>query len=166
MIQLINVNFLNTRDVEIIGKPPRLAAKDSCLWSSGRKFESYGGYFFIFQNTTIFMVKINSFRFGSLTINNKTYDTDMVVSWDGELIPRESSHTFSKEELMDMLVKGPEVILIGTGTAGCVKIDKDVEDLAQSKNVEIMAKKTADAVDEFNKASKKKKIVAMLHVTC
>ena len=76
------------------------------------------------------MVKINSFRFGSLTINNKTYDTDMVVSWDGELISRESSHTISKEEMMDMLVKGPEVILVGTGTAGCLKIGKDIEDLA------------------------------------
>jgi hypothetical protein len=112
------------------------------------------------------MVKINSFRFGSLTINNKTYDTDMVVSWDGELIPRESSHTISKEELMDMLVKGPEVILIGTGTAGCLKIDREIEDLAQGNNVEIVAKKTAEAVDEFNKKSRSKKIVAMLHVTC
>jgi hypothetical protein len=112
------------------------------------------------------MVKINSFRFGSLTINNKIYDTDMVVSWDGELIPRESSHSFSREELINMLVKGPEVVLVGTGTAGCVKIDKEVESLAQSKNVEMMVRKTADAVDEFNKSSKTKKIVAMLHVTC
>ena len=90
----------------------------------------------------------------------------MVVSWDGELIVRESSHLFSKDELMDMLVKGPEIVFIGTGTAECVKIDKDVEDLAQSKNVQIIAKKTADAVDEFNKAAKTRKIVAMLHVTC
>jgi hypothetical protein len=112
------------------------------------------------------MVKINSFRFGSLTINNKTYDTDMVVSWDGELIPRESSHTFSKEELIDMLIKGPEVILIGTGTAGCVKIDKKAEDLAKKSNVEIVVKNTADAVNEFNIKSKSKKVVAMLHITC
>jgi hypothetical protein len=112
------------------------------------------------------MVKINSFRFGSLTINNKSYDTDMVVSWDGELIPRESSHTFSREELMDMLVKGPDVILIGTGTAECVKIDKDAQDMAQSKNVQIIAKKTSDAVDEFNKTARDRKIIALLHVTC
>ncbi len=111
------------------------------------------------------MVKINSFHFGSLKINNKTYDNDMTVFWDGEMIQRESSHTFTKDELIDILVKGPEAVIIGTGTAGCVKIDKEAESLARSNNVEIIAKKTADAIDEFNN-SKNRKIAAVFHVTC
>ena len=112
------------------------------------------------------MVKINSFRFGSLTINNKTYENDMTVHWDGELTPRESDHTFSKGELIDLLVKGPEAIVIGTGTAGLLKIDKDAEKFARSKNIELIVKKTSEAVEEFNKLSKSKKVIAVMHVTC
>jgi hypothetical protein len=112
------------------------------------------------------MVKINSFQFGSLKINNKKYDNDMTVFWDGELMPRESSHAFSKDELMDILVKGPEKIILGTGTAGCVKLDKEIEGIAKKNNVEILALKTQDAVDEFNKISRSEKVAAVLHVTC
>jgi len=112
------------------------------------------------------MIKINSFRFGSLVINNKKYDNDMTVHWDGEVIPRESTHEFSRNELMDLLLKGPEIIVIGTGTAGCVVIDKNAEKLAKNKNVELIIKKTPDAVEDFNKLTKDKKVIAVLHVTC
>jgi len=112
------------------------------------------------------MVKINSFRFGSLTINNKTYDNDMTVHWDGELVPRESDHNFSKGDLIDLLIKGPDTIVIGTGTAGGVKIEKAAENFAKMKNIELIAKKTPEAIDEFNKLSKDKKVIAVIHVTC
>jgi len=112
------------------------------------------------------MVKINSFRFGSLTINNKTYENDMAIHWDGELIPIESSHTISKGDIIDFLLKGPETIVIGTGIAGNVKIDKDAENFLRLKNVELIIKKTPDAIEEFNKLSKNKKVIAVLHITC
>ena len=112
------------------------------------------------------MVKINSFRFGSLTINNKNYENDMTVHWDGEIVPRESSHKFSKEELIDLLLKGPETVIIGTGTADCVKIEKDAEAFAKLKNIELIAKKTPEAIKEFNNLSRNKKVIAVIHVTC
>jgi hypothetical protein len=112
------------------------------------------------------MVKINSFRFGSLTINNKTYENDMTIHWDGELIPRESDHIFSKGELIDLMIKGPETIIIGTGTADCVKVDRDAEKFAKSKNIELVVKKTPEAIEEFNRLSKNKKVIAVIHVTC
>ena len=112
------------------------------------------------------MVKINSFRFGSLKINNKNYNNDMAIHWDGELISRESTHTVSKSDIIDFLLKGPEVIVIGTGIAGNVKIDKDAENFLKLKNVELIIKKTPEAVEEFNKLSKDRKVIALLHVTC
>jgi len=112
------------------------------------------------------MPKINSFRFGSLTIDRKKYKNDMVVHWDGEISPRESSHSFSKAELIDLLLKGPEIIIIGTGTAGLVKIEKDAEKFARMKNIELIIKKTPEAIEEFNKISKEKKVIGVMHITC
>jgi len=112
------------------------------------------------------MPKINSFRFGSLIIDRKKYENDMIIYWDGEISPRESSHTFSKSELIDLLLKGPETIIVGTGTAGCVNIEENTEKFARLKNIEFIVKKTPEAVEEFNKLSKNKKVVAVIHVTC
>ncbi len=112
------------------------------------------------------MPKINSFSFGSLTIDRKKYEDDMVIHWDGEITPRESSHTFSKNELIDLLLKGPEIVIVGTGTGGCVKIEKEAEKFARLKNIEFIVKKTPEAVEEFNKLSKNKKVIAVIHVTC
>ncbi len=112
------------------------------------------------------MPKINSFSFGSLTIDRKKYKDDMVIHWDGEITPRESSHVFSKGELIDLLLKGPEIIIIGTGTAGDVKIEKEAEKFAKSKNIEFIVKKTPEAIEEFNKLSKNNKVIAVIHVTC
>ena len=112
------------------------------------------------------MVKINSFSFGSLAINNKTYKNDMTIYWDGELDPRESSHVISKDDIIDLLLKGPETIVIGSGIAGNVKLEKDAEKFLRMKNVEIIVKKTPEAIEEFNKLSKEKKVVALIHVTC
>ena len=112
------------------------------------------------------MPKINSFRFGSLIIDRKKYENDMIIYWDGEMNPRESSHTFSKSELIDLLLKGPETIIVGTGTAGLVKIEKDAENFAKLKNIELIVKKTPEAIEEFNRLSKDKKVIAVIHVTC
>ena len=112
------------------------------------------------------MLKIKSFRFGSLTVNNKTYENDVIISWDGEVIPRESSHIFSKSELIDLLLKDPETIIIGTGTADGVKIEEEAEKFARLKNIELIVKKTPEAIEEFNKLSKNKKVIAVIHVTC
>lgn len=112
------------------------------------------------------MPKINSFEFGSLTIGRKKYENDIIVSWDGEVNQRESSHIFSKEELIDILLKGPEIIVIGTGTAGLMTIGKNAENFAKQKNIEIVVKKTPEAIEEFNTLSKNKKVIAVIHVTC
>jgi len=112
------------------------------------------------------MPKINSFQFGSLTVDNKRYDNDIIISWDGELTERDSSHTVSKSELIDLLAKGPEMIIIGTGVAGNVKIDKDAENFLKTKNVEVITKITPEAIKEFNNISKKKKTIAVIHVKC
>ncbi len=123
-------------------------------------------YFILFEMNILYMVKINSFTFGSLTINNRAYDTDMIVCWDGEMMPRESSHTFTKGELIELLVKGIDTVIIGTGTAGCVKIEKDAEDFARTKNVRLIYERTPEAIQDFNNMSRNRKVIAVIHVTC
>ena len=111
------------------------------------------------------MPKITNISFGSIDINGRKYDTDIVVFWDGEVLERERSHNFSQRELMDILLKEPEVVIIGTGIVGHVKIDKEALDYAKLNNVTLIVKTTKEAAKEFNELVRKKKVAALFHVS-
>lgn len=113
------------------------------------------------------MVRIDSTYFGSIIVNGQKFDGDMIVCWDGELRERQSSHTFSKDELRELMMKEPETIILGTGTAGLMKADPSIEVTAKMEGVEIQKHKSVKAIQEFNRlARKNKKAIAVIHVTC
>jgi hypothetical protein len=112
-------------------------------------------------------MKIDGTRFGEITINGKPYDSDMTVYWNGELKYRSKEHTIEADELVSVLVSDPEIIVIGTGQEGVVRIAPEVNQIAENKKVKMFAEKTAKAVDLFNAfADQKKKVVGIFHVTC
>jgi len=112
------------------------------------------------------MPRIDNAFFGSVSIDGKKYDYDLVISWDGEITEKDRRHNFTKSELMDILMKEPDVVIIGTGFAGNVKIDPDAEIFAKIEGIDLMTLPTPIAISEFNKLSKRKKTVAVLHITC
>lgn len=110
---------------------------------------------------------IDSAFFGSFIIDGKKYNHDVIVSWRGEVRERRKTHEFTKAELNNVLMESPEVVIVGTGHSGVVKVDPGVEVAARLEGVELIIKQTPEAVQEYNKLAKaKKKAVAVLHSTC
>jgi len=109
--------------------------------------------------------KVTNISFGSIAINGRKHDTDIVVFWDGEVLERERTHTVSERELMDILLKEPEVVIIGTGIAGHVKIDKEALDYAKLNNVDLIAKTTKEAAKDFNELVRRKRVAALFHIS-
>lgn len=112
------------------------------------------------------MPKIDSSYFGSMIIDGKKFDRDLQIFPSGEIKERERTHTVSKREISDLLMHEPEAIIIGTGNSGLMKVEPDGIVAAQLEGVEIISKPTAQAVQEFNKLSRGKKVAAVFHVTC
>jgi hypothetical protein len=121
---------------------------------------------FILLELYYIMAKVDSSYFGSIIIDGNKFDHDVIVDANGLVRQRDSSHEFTKRNVEDLLLLDPEVIVIGTGTAGLMKVHPDVEVAAQMNGVEIVAKKTPDAVKEFNKYSKRKRTIGVFHLTC
>lgn len=110
---------------------------------------------------------IDSAFFGSFIIDGKRYDCDVVISWKGEVHERKKTHEFTKAELLGVLMAEPEVVVVGTGHSGVVKVESGVEVAARLEGVELIIKQTPEAVQEYNKLARaKKKVVAVLHSTC
>jgi len=112
------------------------------------------------------MVQINSSTFGSITVDNKTYNHDVYILPSGKVEEREYGHTFTKEQIEHVLKENPEIVFIGKGTSGIASLSSDAKDLLEEKGIEIIEDDTPNIKDRFNKLSENKKVAAIIHVTC
>lgn len=80
---------------------------------------------------------------------------------------RKEGHRLQIEDIGDVLEAKPQVLIVGTGQYGSMKIDKEVEDLLRSKGIELRAAETPEACQIHNRLIKSKRIViTALHLTC
>lgn len=110
-------------------------------------------------------MRIEKMKFGSITINGKEYKEDVIVT-NNSVSTKESSHTITKEYVEDILLMNPDVIIIGTGTSGKVKVPKEVRDMVESHNKKMIIGKTPEVINDFNKMKTKNNVVGVFHLTC
>jgi len=112
-------------------------------------------------------VNIEGTKFGEITINGKPYDSDMTVYWNGKIEYRTKEHIVEVGELLGILRTEPQVIVIGIGQEGVLKIAPEVNQIAEHKKISVYAEKTGKAIELFNAFAKEgKKVVGIFHVTC
>jgi len=110
---------------------------------------------------------IQSFSFGSITIDGKTYYNDVVIYPDhiqGEWW-RSEGHKLTKEDVDEILTIKPDIIIIGTGYGG-LKVPKETEEYVKSMGIKLVVRETKKICKIFNELSKSNKIIAALHLSC
>ncbi|MCD6491084.1 MAG: hypothetical protein J7K59_02170 [Candidatus Korarchaeota archaeon] len=114
-------------------------------------------------------MQIESYRFGEIIINGKTYTQDLIIfperirtNWW-----RKEGHRLHLEDLTEVLEYKPEILIVGTGYDGLMKVPRELIETLEKKGIKVIVKKTKDACNEFNKYIKeKRKVVAAFHLTC
>lgn len=114
-------------------------------------------------------MEIKGCSFGSIKIDGHEYTRDVIIyphrvdsTWW-----RKEGHRLQIEDIGDVLEAKPQVLIVGTGQYGSMKIDKEVEDLLRSKGIELRAAETPEACQIHNRLIKSKRIViTALHLTC
>lgn len=113
-------------------------------------------------------MKIQHYSFGRITIDGKTYTSDVIIYPDrvNSLWWRKEGHFLQMDDLREVLDARPEVIIIGTGYSGIMKVSEDVISKLKSLKIDVHVARTTDAVNLFNELSGKRKTIACLHLTC
>ena len=105
---------------------------------------------------------IDSYDFGVMVINGKRYTSDVIV-FPEKIIDgwwRREGHKVYTEDLKEILV-------IGTGYYGLMKISPEASEALKSHEIELVAQPTGEAYQTFNKLLKSNKRVAgAFHLTC
>lgn len=111
---------------------------------------------------------IDDYSFGSIVINKVRYDSDLKIFPDRVAAPwqRKESHLLSLEDIEDILESRPDILIIGTGYAGCMKVPDGLRKQIADQGVILIVEETGNAWKTCNKLSAIKKVVAALHLTC
>ena len=117
--------------------------------------------------------KITKTEFGSITINDKCYDYDVIINLKGEVKKRKkklskavygSSHTISLDEARYIFEKSTENLIIGSGQYGQVQLSDEAADYFKKKSCKVKIFPTPEAMDQWNKS--KGKVIGLFHLTC
>jgi hypothetical protein len=113
---------------------------------------------------------IESSSFGVMTIDGRTYSSDLLIFPDGRVMDswwRAEGHRFARTDLEGLIVTEPEIIVAGTGVYGLAKIEPELRDTLSGAGIELVAARTKKAVKAFNLALEQgRKVAGCFHLTC
>jgi len=112
-------------------------------------------------------MKIESYSFGRMVINGRTYTSDLIIVGD-EVFPnwwRKEGHCLRPEDLKTVVDSKPDVLVIGTGAHGIMSLPAETIKYLEEAGIEVICQPTGQAVETFNQITDRKKAAAF-HLTC
>ncbi len=111
---------------------------------------------------------IESYEFGRIVIKGKRYATDVIIYPDHveDGWWREEGHSLSPVDLWTVVQAEPEVLIVGTGYLGLLRVLPETAKYLREQGIRLIAERTTDAVRIYNQLWQSTRVVAALHLTC
>jgi hypothetical protein len=118
-------------------------------------------------------MSIERTAFGSITIDGKTYNHDVIIRLSGKMDKRQkklskqqygTSHILSKAEAKTVFEDRCDLLIIGSGQQGNVNLSPEASAYFEKKGCRVIVEPTPEAIRSFNESRGKK--VSLMHVTC
>lgn len=114
-------------------------------------------------------MNVDAYDFGTIRVAGATYTSDVIIMPDNvkDSWWRREGHSLHIDDLAEVIKAKPDVLVIGTGYYGRMKVPADTQSYLESKGIEVRSAKTGKAVKEFNELQRRiGKVIAALHLTC
>lgn len=111
---------------------------------------------------------VGSYTFGSVEIDGETYDHDLIYrAGRVERWWREKGHKVKVADIESLLAQPPDIVVFGTGAMGVMRVGKKARAALEDAGVEVIAERTAGAIERFNRLAAEGRDVALaVHLTC
>jgi hypothetical protein len=113
-------------------------------------------------------MKIDSYSFGKIVIDGKTYTSDVII-YPGRVDGawwRQEGHLLQLADLEDALKARPDILIIGTGSFGVMRVPRETVDRISATGIAVKVERTGRAVEVYNDLQGTGTVVAALHLTC
>ncbi len=117
--------------------------------------------------------KIDDTWFGSITVEGKRYEYDILIRLSGKVRKREkalskvitgSAHILSLAEIQDLYRKKAERMLIAAGFQGQVQLSPEATEFLSQRGCAVDLLPTPEAAQRWNELDGR--VVGLFHVTC
>jgi len=114
-------------------------------------------------------MRIESYQFGKMFIDGIRHTHDVIIH-ENEVQAdwwRKHSHHLTLADIPCLQKEKPDVLIVGTGKFGLMKVDKEIFAYCEQNCIELIFKDSSHAVDVFNDMQDSgKHIIAAFHLTC
>lgn len=115
------------------------------------------------------MPQIESYSFGRITVDGKTYTDDLIILPTG-VRPgwwRKEGHNLHQDDLQEVVNAKASILVIGTGNLGRMQVPGDTLAYLQAHGISPIVERTAEACQRYNElAQQGRAVAAALHLTC
>ena len=113
-------------------------------------------------------MQIDSYTFGRIVVDGKTYTTDVII-YPGKVDSswwRQEGHLLQLVDLEEVLLAKPDMLVIGTGSFGVMRVPREAVDRIAAMGIAVKVERTGKAVEVYNEMQGTGTVVAALHLTC
>ena len=114
------------------------------------------------------MNTVDSYKFGEIVIDSKHYSSDVIIFPDRvrDNWWRKTGHQLCLEDIAEAITQNPEVLVVGTGASGLMKVLPEVEEAIDARGTKLIVETTDKACNTYNQLCHSQRVVATLHITC
>lgn len=111
---------------------------------------------------------IESYSFGKIKVNSVTYTSDVILFPDHVQSDwwRIAGHKLHLEDIKGILKAKPEILVVGTGYFGLMKVLPETEEALKHEGIRVIVEKTKKAVKSYNNLSPSHRVIGAFHLTC
>ena len=111
---------------------------------------------------------VEDYRFGHVKIDGQPYGRDVIVLPDRVIANwwRREGHRVYPEDLEDVFGAAPEVLVVGQGMPGRMRVNPETERALHAAGIELVVLPTKEACRVYGELAAQKVAAAALHLSC
>jgi hypothetical protein len=111
---------------------------------------------------------VEDYRFGRIVVDGQTHTRDLILLPDRVMGDwwRKEGHRLAPEDLEVVIDAGPEVLVIGTGASGLMKVPPMTMQALEEAGIELRVSTTAEACRIYNDLRNDRHVAGAFHLTC
>ena len=111
---------------------------------------------------------VKDYAFGSIVVDGQVYTRDLILLPDRVIADwwRNEGHRLAPEDLAQVIQASPEVLVVGTGVSGLMKVSPMTIQTLEEAGIEVRVAPTAEACRIYADLRKGRRVAGAFHLTC
>lgn len=112
--------------------------------------------------------EVKSYRFGHMVVDGEQHTKDLILLPDRVISNwwRDQGHRLSADDLEEVFDAQPEILVVGTGANGLMKVPPETRQAVREAGIELQITKTGQAWKSYNELQDERATAGAFHLTC